>query len=88
MEDKTFLNENLEILDILLCDRTTKKNIVWATNNYEKRGYKEQDNIKSYIKKQGFIKQLSIIKAPIRRCTLRNFVIVMKITDSLKDNFF
>lgn len=47
MEDKTFLDENLEILDILLCDRTTKKNIVWATNNYDKRGYKEQDNIKS-----------------------------------------
>lgn len=88
MEDKTFLDENLEILDILLCDRTTKKNIVWVTNNYEKRGYKEQDNIKSYIKKQGFIKQLSIIKTPIRRCTLRNFVIIMKITDSLKDYFF
>ena len=82
MEDKTFSDENLEILDILLCDRTTKKNIVWATNNYEKRGYKEQDNIKSNIKKQGFIKQLSIIKTPIRRCTLRNFVIIMKITDS------
>ena len=88
MEDKTFLDENLEILDILLCDRTTKKNIVWVTNNYEKRGYKEQDNIKSNIKKQGFIKQLSIIKTPIRRCTLRNFVIIMKITDSLKDYFF
>lgn len=50
MEDKTFLNENLEILDILFCDRTKKKNIVWATNNYEKRGYKEQGNIKSNIK--------------------------------------
>lgn len=87
MEDITFLNENLEILDILLCDRTIRKNIVWTTNNYEKRGYKEQDNIKSNIKKQGFIKQLSIIKTPIRRCTLRNFVIIMKITDSLKDYF-
>lgn len=41
----------------------------------------------SIIKKQGFIKQLSIIKTPIRRCTLRNFVIIMKITDSLKDYF-
>lgn len=50
MEDKTFSDENLEILDILLCYRTTKKNIVWATNNYEKRGYKEQDSIKSNIK--------------------------------------
>ncbi len=87
MKDKTFLNENLEILDILLCDRTTKMNIVWATNNYEKRGYKEQDNIKSNIKKQGFIKQLSIIKTPIRRCTMRDFAIIMKITDSLKNYF-
>lgn len=42
----------------------------------------------SIIKKQGFIKQLSIIKTPIRRCTLRNFAIIMKITDSLKDYFF
>lgn len=50
MEDKTFLNENLEILDILLCDRATKKYIVWATSNYENRWYKEQDNIKSNIK--------------------------------------
>lgn len=58
MEDKTFLDENLEILYILLCDRTTKKNIVWATNNYEKRGYKEQDNIKSYIKKTRFYKAI------------------------------
>lgn len=41
----------------------------------------------SIIKKQGFIKQLSIIKTSIRRCTLRNFVIIMKITDSLKDYF-
>lgn len=58
MEDKTFLDENLEILDILLCDRTTKKYIVWVTNNYEKRGYKEQDNIKSYIKKTRFYKAI------------------------------
>lgn len=41
----------------------------------------------SIIKKQGFIKQLSIIKTLIRRCTLRNFVIIMKITDSLKNYF-
>lgn len=40
MEDKTFLDEKLEILDILLCDRTTKKNIVWATNNMRREGIK------------------------------------------------
>lgn len=41
----------------------------------------------SIIKKQDFIKQLSIIKTLIRRCTMRNFVIIMKITDSLKNYF-
>lgn len=31
-----------EVLDILLCDHTTRKNIFWATNNYEDvgKGYK------------------------------------------------
>lgn len=33
------------------------------------------------------LNKLSIIKTPIRRCTLRNFVIIMKITDSLKEYF-
>lgn len=29
-----------KVLDILLSDQTTKKNIIWATNNYEKLGKK------------------------------------------------
>lgn len=45
MEDKTFLNENLEILDILLCDRTTKKYIVWATNNMKREGIKNRTTL-------------------------------------------
>ena len=47
------LNENKllesypEVLDILLYDNTTKKNIIWGTNNYESHGtgYSENDHI-------------------------------------------
>ena len=28
------------LLDILLIDRTTKKNIIWATDSYERNGKK------------------------------------------------
>ena len=36
-----------EVLDILLRDFTTKENIIWATNNYRKKGkgYFEKDHI-------------------------------------------
>ena len=39
------------LLDILLIDRTTKKNIIWATNSYEKNGkeFLLQKNIKSEL---------------------------------------
>lgn len=42
------LKEYPEILNILLFDNTTKKNIIWATNNYEKRGkgYSSTNEIK------------------------------------------
>lgn len=33
------LRDNEEILGILLKDRTTKKNIKWATDNYEEFGF-------------------------------------------------
>ena len=47
------LNENKllesypEVLDILLYDNTTKKNIIWGTNNYKSYGigYSENDHI-------------------------------------------
>ena len=32
-------------LPILLCDRTTNKNIIWATNAYNENGYTEKDQI-------------------------------------------
>lgn len=36
---------NDEIVEILLKDRNTNKNIIFATTNYAKRGYKETDQI-------------------------------------------
>lgn len=45
-EDK-LLRDYPEILQLLLIDRTTNKNIIWATNSYEEHGYGffEQDQI-------------------------------------------
>ena len=48
------------LLDILLADRTTKKNLIWATDNYASRGvgYQSGDQISvfSIIKRNGSIK--------------------------------
>lgn len=35
-----------EVMEILLCDRTTKKNIIWATNDYSDKGIDEKSHIK------------------------------------------
>lgn len=43
--EQQFLEENLDILAILLMDRTTKKNIIWATNMYKRKGFYEKNNI-------------------------------------------
>ena len=54
------------LLEILLVDRTTKKNLIWATDNYSSRGpgYKANDNINVYaiIKRNG-----SIIKPRVEK---------------------
>ena len=54
------------LLEILLIDRTTKKNLIWATDNYASRGlgYKANDNISLYsiIKRNG-----SIIKPRVEK---------------------
>lgn len=54
------------LLEILLLDRTTKKNLVWATDNYSSRGpgYKSSDYINTYaiIKRNG-----SIIKPRVEK---------------------
>ena len=36
------------VLDLLLFDNTTKKNIIWATDSYSKRGHRFNDNIIPY----------------------------------------
>lgn len=43
--EQEFLENNLDILSILLIDRTTKKNIIWATNNYKRKGFFEKNCI-------------------------------------------
>ena len=45
IDEQKFLEENICLLEILLIDRTTKKNIIWATNNYSRKGYFEKYNI-------------------------------------------
>lgn len=54
------------LLEILLIDRTTRKNLIWATDNYASRGpgYKSSDNISVYaiIKRNG-----SIIKPRVEK---------------------
>lgn len=54
------------LFEILLIDRTTRKNLIWATDNYASRGpgYKSGDNISVYaiIKRNG-----SIIKPRVEK---------------------
>ena len=38
IEENNILNIDQTILSILLIDQTTKKNIMWATDNYKKNG--------------------------------------------------
>lgn len=45
LNDKDFSIKYPNILEILLLDRTTKKNLIFATNNYIQKGYKNTDYI-------------------------------------------
>lgn len=47
VKENTIFNLDPEILGILLIDRTTNKNIIWATDNYKKygKGYGIKDKI-------------------------------------------
>lgn len=45
VKENTILKLDTELLSILLKDQTTNKNIIWATSNYEKYGYKASSNI-------------------------------------------
>ena len=45
INEKSLYEKYPAILDLLLLDNTTKKNIIWATESYKRRGYKFHDNI-------------------------------------------
>lgn len=47
-KENSILNIDYELLSILLKDKTTKRNIIWATDNYESKGfgYRKNDEIK------------------------------------------
>lgn len=55
LSETTLLEQNPKILDILLFDHTTKKNIIWATDNYKRKGkpyYKEMQILPELITKK------------------------------------
>ncbi len=58
LEENELFKNNSNILDILLIDRTTKKNIIFTTSIYKRKGFSEKDYIKSefLFQKHSFIK--------------------------------
>ena len=76
ISESEILEKYPEVLDILLQDQTTKKNIIWATSNYEDFGesYAKTNQIKSdlitgingnvimpRVKKEQMLKQKKIL---------------------------
>ncbi len=49
VEENDSYDIDSSILDLLLKDQTTKKNIIFGTNNYKAKGYKSTDQITSSI---------------------------------------
>ena len=47
IDEKELYEKHPQVLDLLLLDNTTKKNIIWATDSYKRRGYRFNDNISS-----------------------------------------
>ena len=45
INEKLLYEKYPTVLDLLLLDNTTKKNIIWATESYKRRGYRFNDNI-------------------------------------------
>lgn len=48
IDEKTFYEKNPRLVELLLFDNTTKKNVIWATDLYLKKGYKFNDCISEY----------------------------------------
>lgn len=63
LEENEFFKNHSNIIDILLIDRTTKKNIIFATNIYKRKGFNEKD----YIKKEYLFNKYSFIKSRIKK---------------------
>lgn len=60
INEKYLLDNYPKILDLLLIDNTTKKNIIWATDSYKRRGYHFKDNMFPFIiGEKNFIKPRS-----------------------------
>lgn len=47
INESELYNKYPQVLEILLFDNTTRKNIIWATDSYKRRGYKFNDFINS-----------------------------------------
>lgn len=60
INEKSLYKKHPVVLDLLLLDNTTKKNIIWATNSYKRRGYRFNDCISSFsITNENIIKPRS-----------------------------
>lgn len=59
--NENYLLENYpKILDLLLIDNTTKKNIIWATDSYKGKGHRFNENMSPFIiGEKNFIKPRS-----------------------------
>ena len=60
INEKYLLENYPKILDLLLIDNTTKKNIIWATDSYKRKGYSFKENMSPFIiGEKNFIKPRS-----------------------------
>lgn len=60
INEKYLLEHYPEVLDLLLFDNTTKKNIIWATDSYKRKGFYFNDNMITFlIGERNFIKPRS-----------------------------
>ena len=60
INEKYLLENYPKLLELLLFDNTTKKNIIWATDSYLRKGYKFKDNMTPFIiGEKNFIKPRS-----------------------------
>ncbi len=45
INEKNLYSKHPRVLELLLLDQTTRKNIIWATDSYKRRGYRFNDSI-------------------------------------------